>query len=301
VLLVTGAAGFLGTNVLRAAAAQDRDVVAAVHVGHACVRTAGLVQADLTDSDVVREMIAAIRPEWVLNCAALASLDECERDPRKARAMNVSAPANLAAACAEFGARLLHVSTDSVFDGTKGMYSEDDVPAPVNVYASSKLEGEREVRQRLPRSLVVRTNFIGVPVKSGVGLADWIANSVEEGTPIKGFDDVIFTPLLATTLAERLFDMMDERLQGLYHLGSSDSISKYDLAVSIANELGHPDAKIERTLLSSVPMAVKRPLNTSLVSKRAEKALKKPMPTVLDAVRGFVAERREINQSNVTG
>jgi dTDP-4-dehydrorhamnose reductase len=244
-------------------------------------------------------MIAAIRPEWVLNCAALASLEECERDPARARAMNVTAPANLAIACAEFGARLLQVSTDSVFDGTRGMYSEDDIPSPVNVYASSKLEGERVVRQSLPRSLVVRTNFIGVPVKTGAGLADWIAGSVEAGTPIKGFDDVIFSPLLATTLAERLFDMMDEQLQGLYHLGSSDSISKYDLAVSIAAELGHPDANIERTSLSSMPMTVKRPLNTSLVAKRAEKALGKAMPSVLDAVRGFVAERRETNQSNV--
>jgi dTDP-4-dehydrorhamnose reductase len=292
VLLVTGAAGFLGTNVLRAAAAQDRDVVAAVHVGHACVPTAGLVQADLTDAAVVREMIAAIRPEWVLNCAALANLDECEKNPDKARAMNVSAPANLAKACAEFGARLLQVSTDSVFDGKRGLYSEDDIPSPVNVYATSKLEGERAVREALPRSLVVRTNFIGVPVKPGAGLADWIATSVESGKQINGFDDVIFSPLLATTLAELLFGMMDERLHGLYHLGSSDSISKYDLAVALAAELGSPDAKIGRTSLTKTPMTVKRPLNTSLVSKKAEKALGKTMPSALDAVRGFVAERR---------
>lgn len=298
-LLVTGAAGFLGTNVLHAAAAQGRDVVAAVHIGHTRVPTVGLVHADLTDKAVVREMIAAIHPEWVLNCAALANLDECERDPAKARAMNVTAPANLAAACAEFGARMVQISTDSVFDGNRGMYSEDDVPSPVNVYAKTKLEGESVVREALPRALVVRTNFIGVPVKSGTGLADWIANSVEAGTPIKGFGDVIFSPLLATTLAEQLFDMMDAQLQGLYHLGASDSISKYDLAVSIAAALGRPDAKIERALLSGVPMAARRPLNTSLISRRAEKALGKPMPAVLDAVRGFVAQRRESTQSSV--
>ena len=300
-LLVTGAAGFLGTNVLRAAAAQDRDVVAAVHVGHACVATAGLVQADLTDKAVVREMIAAIRPEWVLNCAALANLDECESDPDKARAMNVTAPANLAAACAEFGARLVQVSTDSVFDGNRGMYSEDDIPSPVNVYANSKLEGERVVREALPRSLVVRTNFIGLPVKGGAGLAEWIAKSVEAGTPIDGFDDVIFSPLLATTLAERIFDMMDARLQGLYHLGAGDSISKYDLAVSIASAMGHANAKIGRTSVAGSQMKVRRPLNTSLSSKRVEKALGMTMPTVLDAVTGFVAQRRELTQSTVVG
>jgi len=179
------------------------------------------------------------------------------------------------------------------------MYSEDDVPSPVNVYASSKLEGERVVRQALPRALVVRTNFIGVPVKSGAGLADWIASSVESRTPIRGFEDVIFSPLLATTAAEILFEMMDERLQGLYHLGASDTISKYDLAISIARELGVPDAGIEPVKLADVKMDVRRPLNTSLLSKRAEKALGKPMPSVLDAVRGFVAQRRDMTQSTV--
>jgi dTDP-4-dehydrorhamnose reductase len=299
VLLVTGAAGFLGTNVLRAAATQGRKVVAAVRAGHALAPAAGLVHADLTDKAVVREMIASVRPKWVLNCAALANLDECEKNPAKARAMNVTGPANLAAACAEFGARLVQISTDSVFDGNRGNYSEDDVPSPVNVYASSKLEGERAVRQALPQSLVIRTNFIGIPVKPGAGLADWIATSIESGTPIEGFGDVIFSPLLATTLAERLFNMMDAGLHGLYHLGASDSISKYHLAVLIAAELGHRDAKILRTSLAEKPMTVKRPLNTSLNSSRAERAVGNRMPTVNDAVRGFVAERRQLNQPTV--
>lgn len=244
-------------------------------------------------------MVAKIRPKWVLNCAALANLDECEKNPAKARAMNVTAPANLAAACVEFGAGLVQISTDSVFDGSRGMYSEDDIPSPVNVYASSKLEGERAVRETLPRALVVRTNFIGVPVKSGAGLADWIATSIESGTPIEGFGDVIFSPLLATTLAERLFNMMDAGLHGLYHLGASDSISKYHLAKLIATEMGHSDAAILRTALSDKPMSVRRPLNTSLVSRRAERALGNRMPTVNDAVRGFVAERRQLTQSTV--
>ncbi|HUQ98903.1 MAG TPA: SDR family oxidoreductase [Gemmatimonadaceae bacterium] len=297
-LLVTGAAGFLGTNVLRAAAAQGREVVAAVRVGHTSVPTAGLVHADLTDKAVVREMIASVRPQWVLNCAALANLDECEKNPTKARAMNATAPANIAAACAEFGARLVQISTDSVFDGNRGMYSEDDIPSPVNIYASSKLEGERAVRRALPGALVVRTNFIGLPVKSGAGLADWIAGSIEGGTPIEGFGDVIFSPLLATTLAERLFNMMDAGLHGLYHLGASDSISKYHLAVLIASEMGINDAAILRTSLSEKPMTVRRPLNTSLISRRAERALGNRMPTVNDAVRGFVAQRRS-SQSTV--
>lgn len=238
-------------------------------------------------------MIASVRPKWVLNCAALANLEECERDPSKARAANVLAPANIAAACNEFGACLAHISTDSVFDGNRGLYSEDDVPSPVNVYASSKLDGERAVRQAMPGALVIRTNFIGLPVHRGAGLGDWIASSVEAGTPIKGFDDVIFSPLLATTLSQLLFDMMDANLMGLFHLGARDSVSKYEFALAIVRELGTFEPKIERASLSDQPMAVRRPLNTSLLSKRAENALGRQMPAVLEAVRGFIAERSE--------
>lgn len=292
-LLVTGAAGFLGTNVLRTAAMDGREVVAVVRNGVPSVATAGLVNADLTDRAVVREMIASFRPAWVLNCAALANLEECESDPAKARAANVTGPANLAAACNEFGARLAHISTDSVFDGTRGLYSEDDVPAPVNVYARSKLDGERAVREAMPGALVVRTNFIGLPVNRGAGLGDWIASSVETGSQIKGFDDVIFSPLLATTLAHLLFDMMDARLMGLFHLGANDCMSKYEFALAMARELGTLEPKIERASVVDQPIAVRRPLDTSLVSKRAENALGRQMPTVLDAVRGFIAERSE--------
>lgn len=272
---------------------DGREVVAVVRNSVPSVATTGLVNADLTDRAVVREMIASVRPAWVLNCAALANLEECESDPSTARAANVTGPANLAAACNEFGARLVHISTDSVFDGTRGLYSEDDVPAPVNVYARSKLDGERAVRESMPGALVVRTNFIGLPAHPGAGLGDWIASSIEAGTPIRGFDDVIFSPLLATTLAQLLFDMMDANLTGLFHLGARDSVSKYELAVAIERELGNLDPKIERAFSSDQPTAVRRPLDTSLLSTRAENALGRQMPTVLEAVRGFIAERSE--------
>ena len=298
-LLVTGAAGFLGSNVLRAAEAAGREVVAAVRNGNSSVPSVRVVCGDLTDRAAASEMIASVRPQWVLNCAALANLDECERDPSRAREANTGAAANLAMACAEFGARLAHVSTDSVFDGSRGRYVESDVPSPLNVYAQSKLEGENEVRSILPDALVVRTNFIGMPVIRGSGLADWIATSLEKGEPINGYKDVIFSPLLATTLAEHLLLMMDSELEGLYHLSARDSISKYDFAVCIAREMGHANAQIARKSLADMPMTVRRPLDTSLVPSRVEEALGVRMPSVDDAVVGFVAQRRASNSPAV--
>ena len=95
--------------------------------------------------------------------------------------------------------------------------------------------------------------------------------------------------------------MMDARLQGLYHLGARDSVSKYELALLIAREMGHSEAAIERALLADAAMPVRRPYNTSVSPAKAEKSLGRRMPTVLDAVQGFVAQRQQIFQPIVAG
>ena len=120
------------------------------------------VTVDLTDPSAARELVDRLQPEWIINCAGFANVDECERDGERAELLNVELPRNLAAACAHAGVGLVHISTDSVFDGERGGYAEEDEPAPLNVYASSKLQGEQAVQAELPEALILRTNFIGI-------------------------------------------------------------------------------------------------------------------------------------------
>src|SRR6185503_4672232 len=136
-----------------------------------------------------KELVNRLQPEWVINCAGFANVDECERDPERAHLLNAELPRNLAAACAEAGVGLVHISTDSVFDGARGSYTEDDEPAPVNVYAQTKLEAERAVKEQFPDALILRTNFIGLSPSRSVGLADWISSRLESGERIQGFTD----------------------------------------------------------------------------------------------------------------
>ena len=130
-LLVTGASGFLGRNFALEAVAAGHQVVGVVHrhsLNHPGIQTLG---ADLTAPSAAKALLDKLRPAWVVNCAALADVDECERNSGLARLLNVDVPRSLAAACAELGVGLVHISTDSVFDGKRGNYTESDNPGPV--------------------------------------------------------------------------------------------------------------------------------------------------------------------------
>lgn len=286
-LLVTGASGFLGGTVAAEALASGRPVVGAVH--QHTVEQAGLrpVTGDLTASSAAKELVGRLQPEWIVNCAGFTNVDECERDPERARLLNVELPRNLAAACADAGVGLVHISTDSVFDGERGGYAEDDEPAPVNVYARSKLEGERAVQEQLPEALVLRTNFIGISSSRTVGLADWITSRLESGERIQGFVDVIFAPLLANELARIIFAAMETRLKGLYHVAAHNTMSKYDFAILLAAALGLDTGLVERASLAESKLIARRPMNTSLSSMRIEAALRRTMPSVENAISGY--------------
>ena len=286
-LLVTGASGFLGGTIAAEALASGRAVVGAVH--QRTLEQPGLrtLSVDLTESSAAKELVNRLQPEWVINCAGFANVDECERDPERAHLLNVELPRNLAAACAEAGVGLVHVSTDSVFDGRRGGYAEDDEPAPVNVYAQSKLEGERAVQEHFPEALVVRTNFIGISPSRTVGLADWISSRLESGERIQGFDDVMFAPLLTNEVARIIFGAMETRLKGLYHATARNIMTKYDFAVSLATALGLDTDLVERASLAESTLSARRPLNTSLSSLRLEAALRRKMPTVENAISGY--------------
>ena len=199
-LLITGASGFLGTNALLAALDEGRDVACAFNntpVGHEGVRA---VATDLSTVDAASKLLDCVEPEWVLNCAAMANVDSCEREPDAAERVNAELPRALASACRKAGTRLVHISTDAVFDGNDGDYHETDEPLPLNVYGRTKLAGERAVLEELPDALVARTNFVGLSPGGQTGIADWMMGELEAGRRILGFTDIIITPLLANDL-----------------------------------------------------------------------------------------------------
>jgi dTDP-4-dehydrorhamnose reductase len=283
-LLIVGASGFLGGNVLYEAHDSNREAVGVYHETPLRSPRVRSVEADLALPGAADEILESLKPDWVLNCAALANVDACEKDEDLARQMNVDLPRYLAKSCQDAKVKFLHVSTDSVFDGEKGDYNEEDLVAPVNVYAQTKVEGERAVFNEMIDALVVRTNFVGFSSDKSTGLAHWIIRELSAGKRISGFSDVVFSPLAANDLAQILFAMMDKELNGLYHVAASDSLTKLDFARQLARELELDESLIDEAHLSEANLTARRPLNTSLSSSRAEADLGRKMPSSRDTI-----------------
>ena len=234
-LLITGASGLLGLNFAMQAAGDSRYIVTGV-VNHN--ELAGVpfrvVQADLGRPQAVAELLERTRPDVVIHCAALANLEDCEAQPELAWRLNGVVPGELAAAAAQAGVRLVHISTDAVFDGQRGNYREEDTPNPLGVYARSKLAGEEAVVQANPQAIIARVNFYGWSLNGTRSLAEFFYRNLSAGKNVKGFTDIFFCPLLVNHLASLLLRMVERDLQGLYHVVSAEHLSKYEFGCRIA-------------------------------------------------------------------
>src|SRR5258706_603671 len=145
-LLITGASGLLGIN-LAMEAMREHEVIG-VDRGKLQSAPFPVTKINFFNDNAFDVALDSTRPDWVINCAALANLEECERHPDQAKVLNTDLPGELAQACAQRNIKFIHLSTDSVFDGTKeGIYTEEDEPSPPGVYSQTKLDGERAVQQ----------------------------------------------------------------------------------------------------------------------------------------------------------
>jgi dTDP-4-dehydrorhamnose reductase len=278
-ILVTGASGLLGLN-LALEASKEHTVYGQVkdHGLHPGVFT--VLKADLLAPGAVERLLEQTRPDWVINCAALAIIDACEADPVRAEEMNVELPRKLAEHVARGGARLVHISTDAVFDGVRGEYTEKDLPNPLSVYARTKLLGERAVAETDLQAVIARVNLFGWSLSGVRSLSEWFYNNLAAGAPVKGFTDVYFCPLLANHLAHVLLEMLEAGLTGLYHVVAGDCISKYDFGLELARLFGFRPELISPVSVEEGGLKAARSPNLTLRNDRLVRALGKPIPSL---------------------
>jgi dTDP-4-dehydrorhamnose reductase len=250
-ILITGASGLLGLNL--SLMEIGKHTVVGVDRSKLAGTPFELLKADLLDPDTVLRIIDSVRPDAVIHTAANANVDLCESDPEDARRLNAELPGELADACAKRGIRLVHISTDAVFDGTKDdPYIETDTPNPLGVYARTKLVGEQNVLSANSDAIVVRVNFFGWSLSGTRSLPEFFFNKLTAGQPCNGFTDVYFCPLFVGDLAEILVRMLDKGFSGLYHVVGSEALSKYDFGQRIARQFGFdPGLVIPRSVEES--------------------------------------------------
>jgi dTDP-4-dehydrorhamnose reductase len=268
-LVVTGASGFLGREVCLAALRRGHDVLALG--GTRAPAVPGVRQArafDLCAEAALEALVLEEFPHAVVHCAALPTIETCLADPAKAKALNTEVPKKLAQLCFHLGAKLVHVSTDTVFDGVAGNYQPTDAPAPLNLYGETKAAAEVEVlRYGREHAAVLRTSpIIGNSPGGDRGLHERLFASWKDGRPTPLFTDEIRQPVEVSNLADVTVELCERaNLSGLFHWAGTEALSRHEIGGRIARHFGlDADALVRATSRAEVPAAAARPRDLSL-------------------------------------
>jgi len=226
-IAVIGADGQLGTDVVKAFAANGDEAISLTHS-----------DIEISDKDSVSERVTALRPNIIVNTAAMHHVDKCEQDPARAFAVNGLGAKNLALVAKEIGAKLMHVSTDYVFDGEKKTpYEESDAPRPLNAYGNSKLSGEYFVRATVPQHFVLRTSAIygksPCRAKGGLNFIELMLKLARERGEVKVVDDEFVSPTPTPEIARQMVALSRSDAYGLYHATAEGSCSWHAFAKEI--------------------------------------------------------------------
>jgi len=286
-LLVVGANGLLGSNVVRAGQQRDWDVCGTYHSTQPDFAIP-LVQFDLQAYNEFETIIEEVDPDVVINCAAMTDVDGCDTDPETARMVNSSAPGALAAQCATREIQFVHVSTDYVFDGTtRDLYSETADPNPVQVYGESKLAGEQAVREEDTAALVVRLSFVwGIHrIRSELtGFPAWVRGQLQAGEEVTLFTDQWLTPTRAGQAADVLLDLIDHDASGLFHVACASCVTPYEFGEMIAEVGGYDAELLDAGSMNDADRDATRPAYSCLDVSCVDATLDQSQPTLREDV-----------------
>jgi dTDP-4-dehydrorhamnose reductase len=249
---------------------------------------------DITDAEKVERAVAEFDPSVVFNAAAYNQVDISEREPQAAFSANALAVRNLALACRQNDARLVHFSTDYVFDGTLGRpYTEEDAVHPLGAYAVSKLAGELYAQAYLDRPLIVRTSGVfgpgGLHTARG-NFPELMLRLAREGKPIRVVEDHVASPTYAPALASRSIDLLEKDFAGLFHIGGGEAISWFSYARLIFEKAGIA-ADLLPTNEREYRTAARRPKFSALANRRLAESGIEAMPSLAEAVALYLAAR----------
>ena len=274
-VLVTGAGGMLGTDVVRAAAFVNHEVVALPHT-----------ELDVADAATVRARIAEELPDAVVNCAAYTNVDGAEDDLRTAMDVNGHGARNVAEAAAVLGVPVVYVSTDYVFDGAKGEpYVESDPTHPLSVYGQSKLAGEHETARTTERHFIVRSQWLFGT--SGRNFVETMLSLASDHGEVVVVRDQVGCPTYTGHLADAIVRLLDTRAYGIHHIAGGGSCSWYEFAQEIFRQTG-TDCRVMSCTTEETGRRAPRPLLSVLGTERDEAIL---LPEWQEGLASYLAER----------
>jgi dTDP-4-dehydrorhamnose reductase len=286
-VLVTGSSGMLGEDIYLAL--SDYYEVYGVDLNISInIPTNYQYKGDITDPIFLDSVLRRVSPEIVIHCAAIVNLAMCGKDKSRADALHIDATQQLANSSTY---KIVFISSDSIFNGKKGMYREADSPDPINYYGMTKFRGEEIVSQN-PNHLILRTNIFGFnnPLKNS--LAEWGLENISKKKIITGFTDIYFNPIYTKHFAVGLLELLNLDTLGTFHLASKNQMSKYSFLKYLEYEFMQKGGIVEKSLSTNYVMNPPRPINPSLNVDKISKYIE--LPTVEEGIEALVRDYKEV-------
>lgn len=288
-LLITGASGLLGSKLVKLAIDSGHEVHS-LYLKHS-LPEGHPQRLDITDQAAVEKTLADKLPEVVIHAASVTDLDLCEQNPELAYRVNATATSFLAEACRNVKSLLIYVSTDYVFDGEQGNYSEHDQPNPVNVYGKSKFLGEQEVIRKAEDFCIARTSVVfGWGRKHRSNFATWVYEKCRAAQKINVVTDQYATPTLNSNLARMLLESAERRMNGTFHLSGSTRVNRYEFAVLLARKFGFDEKLLAPVKAEAIQWIARRPFDSSLNVAKAQEIFNNKPSSLDEALNEFAAE-----------
>lgn len=288
-ILITGACGLLGSH-LTVALSSSHKVVGVDRNPWWGDQPVNILMGELERPDFVRDIMGKVAPDILIHCAALANVDACEQDPRRAYASNAGLTRELARAAPPH-CLIVYVTTDGIFMGDAPFSTEQELPCPRTVYGRSKLHGEWHIMQATRNHLIVRTNFYGWSSGKKKTSAEWIYHALETGQNIILFDDFFFTPIYVVDFVFRLKLLIEGKYRGIVHLCGKERVSKYQFGLLMAEIAGFPVQFVRRGSIDDGPLVAPRPRDMSLSTERFRQLFGIDVPGCVDGLRHFLDDR----------
>jgi dTDP-4-dehydrorhamnose reductase len=283
--VVIGGSGQIGGWLLRVLAERGHRAVGT----YATIAYPGLVRLDAAERETAQAWLEAEAPDVVFYPAGFTWVDGCERDPGRAYAANLDEPLNLARAAANCGARFIYFSTDYVFDGASGPYTEQSPAYPLSVYGRAKRDAELVLAEALgEQQLTVRTSWVFGPERQGKNFAYQLANTLGDGQPLICPSDQWSSPSYGPDVAGAVILLAEARLSGLIHVAGPEVIDRVQFARAISSALGIDSSRIEGRSTALLGQAAARPLNGGLLTSRLDQwrpGLMRPLSACLEDFR----------------
>lgn len=285
-ILVVGANGMLGQRVLEFySILSDYELLATSVEDKLVFENIEYIQADISERNEIKKVIYDFCPDYIINAAAYTNVDKSETEREVAWKINVKGVEYLSESARVLDSHLIHISTDYVFDGKNGPYTENDIPNPLGYYARTKLASENVLKISGTKYTILRTNVLyGTAKYSRPDFVKWVVDSLRAKKEIKIVDDQINNPTFIDDLVQAINKVIELRKEGIYNIGGDEFINRYDFTIMIAEYFKLDKSLIKRIKTEDLNQPARRPLKSGLITIKAQSELGYKPHTILQSL-----------------